>query len=77
MVYKIDFYAYLPKILIYFYLHFNLRSEPDLDFFTAESDPDPFEKMSGPHPCNKLRLNACMYEERHDRWIVVLYRQSN
>ena len=29
MVYKIEFYAYLPKIKIYFFLHFDLRSDPD------------------------------------------------
>ena len=36
MVYKIEFYAYLPKI----FLHFELRS-----------DPDPSKKMLDPRPC--------------------------
>ena len=35
MVYKIEFYAYLPKILIYFFLHFDSKSDPD---------PDPWKK---------------------------------
>ena len=29
MAYKIEFYAYLPKILIYFFLHSDLRSDQD------------------------------------------------
>ena len=41
MVYKIEFYAYLPKILIYFFLHLDLRN-----FFPAEPDPDSWKKMS-------------------------------
>ena len=37
--------------LVYFFLHFDLRTdpEPDQDFFPAEPDPDPRE-MSDPHP---------------------------
>ena len=29
MAYKIEFYAYLPKILVYFFLHSDLRSDQD------------------------------------------------
>ena len=28
MVYNTEFYAYLPKILIDFFLHFDFRSDP-------------------------------------------------
>ena len=31
MVYNIEFYAYLPKTLIYFFLYFDFRSDPDTD----------------------------------------------
>ena len=45
MVYKIEFYAYLPKISIYFFLYFELRSDPDPDFLSsAKTDPDPGKK---------------------------------
>ena len=52
VVNKIEFYAYLPKIQIYFFFHFKLRSdmEPDPDLFSAEPDPDPRKKMTDPHP---------------------------
>ena len=41
MVYKIDFYAYLPKIKIYIFLQFDLRSDPEPD-----PDPDFFLQLS-------------------------------
>ena len=31
MGYNIEFYAYLPKVWIYFFLHIALRSDPELD----------------------------------------------
>ena len=37
MVYDIEFYAYLPKMWIHFFLHFDLRSDPDPHFFSAGS----------------------------------------
>ena len=44
MVYKIEFYAYLPKIYICFHF-FKLRSDPEMIrirfFSSAEPDPDP------------------------------------
>ena len=43
MVYNIEFYAYLPNIWIYIFLHFDLRSDPD--FF--KPDPDFFPAGSG------------------------------
>ena len=33
MGYNIEFYPYLPKILKYFFLHFDFRSDPDPEFF--------------------------------------------
>ena len=50
MVYNIEFYAYLLKIEIYFFLQFDFRSgsESDPEYFPAE--PDPWKKMSDPHP---------------------------
>ena len=44
MVYDIEFYAYLPKIKIYYFLYFDFRSDPD---------SDPWKKMSDPHPWSK------------------------
>ena len=40
-------------------LHFDIRSDPDSHFFSvgsglvffSQSDPDPWKKMSDPHPC--------------------------
>ena len=68
MVYIIEFYAYLPKISIHFFLHFDFRSDPDPEFFfSAESDPDPWKKMSDPHPwiigLEKVHIicNKCVY----------------
>ena len=46
MGYNIEFYPYLPKVYNDFFLHFDFRSDP-------ESDPDPWKKMSDPHPCFK------------------------
>jgi len=43
MGYNIEFYPYLPKILKYFFLYFDFRSDP-------EPDPDP-----DPHPWVKVR----------------------
>ena len=43
MVYKIEFYALLPNIEIYFFFHFELRLDP-------EPDPNPKKKVSDPHP---------------------------
>ena len=54
MGYNIEFYPYLPKIYIYFFLHFDFRSDPDLDpeYFSsrAGSGSGSVEKMSDPHP---------------------------
>ena len=50
MIYKIDFYAYVPKIKIYFF-HFELRLDPEPDFFSA--DPDPRNFFFDPHHCLK------------------------
>ena len=44
MGYNIEFYPYLPKIEIYFFLHFGFRS--DLE---PEPDPDPWKKIPDPH----------------------------
>ena len=33
MGYNIEFYPYLPKILKYFFLYFDFRSDPDPEFF--------------------------------------------
>ena len=42
MVHKIEFYAYLPEISIYLFLYFEVRSDPDPDFFfSSKPDPDP------------------------------------
>ena len=46
MVYKIEFYVYLPKVYIFF--HCELRPDPDF-FSSAQSDPS--EKMLDTHPC--------------------------
>ena len=35
MAYNIEFYTYLPKIKIYVFLHFDLRSDTDPHFFSA------------------------------------------
>ena len=69
LVYHIEYYVYLPKICIYFILHFDLRSDPDLDthFFSSGSglaffsqlDLDPWKKMPDPHPWfNTFFLNS-------------------
>ena len=50
-MYNIEFYAYLPKIYIYFFLHFDFRSDPDFFFFV--SDPDPWKKCRILIPGNK------------------------
>ena len=52
MVYNIEFYAYLPKIWIYFFsisISGRIRSRIR-NIFPAEPDPDPWKKMSDPHP---------------------------
>jgi len=41
IVYNIEFYACLPKIGIYFFLHFDLRSDPDPHFFESDSHFSP------------------------------------
>ena len=50
MVYKIELYAYLPKIYFLFY-YFELRSELDLDPIFSSAEPDPMKKFSDPHLC--------------------------
>ena len=40
IVYNIEFYAYLTKILIYSFIHFDFRSDP-------ESDPEFFSSWAG------------------------------
>ena len=52
MAYKIEFYAYLPKILIYFFLHSDLRSDPHPHFFSSWIRSRG-KKMSDPHPWPK------------------------
>ena len=49
MVYKIEF---MPTYLKYKYIfrHFELRSEPEPDFFLAELDPNP-RNFFYSHPC--------------------------
>ena len=49
MGYNIEFYAYLPKIWIYIFLPFDLRS-----------DPDPWKKMLDPHPCFIIKCEYSM-----------------
>jgi len=44
MGYNIEFYPYLPKILKYFFLYFDFRSDPEPD-----PDPDP-EPNPDPEP---------------------------
>ena len=39
------------------FFHFEFRSDPDPIFFPAE--PDPGEKISGPHPC-LIGDNVCV-----------------
>ena len=48
MVYKIEFYAYLPEMKIYFF--FILIQGRIRIFFSAEPDPDPPKKMLESHP---------------------------
>ena len=52
MVCKIEFYAYLPNIYLFF--HLKLRSdpkpEPGPNLFPAERDPG--KQISDTHPCN-------------------------
>ena len=53
MVSKIEFYAYLPKILIYFFsFQFKVGSRvgPGPEIFPAKPDPDPWQKMLDSHP---------------------------
>ena len=70
IVYNIEYYAYLPKMLIYIFLHFDFRSDPDL--FAAVPDSDPWKQMSDPHPWLyyhqimiqglEISLNIILYE---------------
>ena len=40
--------AYPPKIYTFF-SHFELRSDPDQNFFSADADLDPNKNISDPH----------------------------
>ena len=86
MVCNIEFYAYLPKIWIYFFLHFDLRSNPDPDphFFSnliririfSQLDPDPCKKMSDPHPWKfqiHLISNRNAYMGKMRQWRALRY----
>ena len=45
-------YTYYLNINIFFFLHFELRSDLEQDFFySAVPDPEPRKKISDPHPC--------------------------
>ena len=48
--YKIEFYAYLPKMYIYFFLNLELGSDSDY-FSSTKPDPDPRKFLLDPHPC--------------------------
>ena len=51
MVYKIEFYVYLPKILNIFFSSFRIKVGSGSGFFSlAELDPYPGGKMLEPHP---------------------------
>ena len=51
MVYNIEFYAYLPKIFIYFFFFISISGRIRIrNIFPAEPAPDPWLKMSDPHP---------------------------
>ena len=70
MVYNIEFYAYLPKIWIYFFfISISGRIWSRIrNIFPAEPDLDPWKKMSDPHPCTRpsfwIQLNSVLSWDR-------------
>ena len=55
MVYKIDFYAYLPKYkYIFFFISIYYRIWSRIGIFLAEPDQEQWLKMSNPNPLEKL-----------------------
>ena len=50
MVYKIECYAYLPNIQVYFF-PLQIRSDPEPDSNFSPAEPDPRKKVVDPHPC--------------------------
>ena len=52
MGYNIEFYPYLPKKYIYIFFFISISGRIRIrSIFPAEADPDPWKKMSDPHPC--------------------------
>ena len=70
IVYNIEYYAYLPKILIYSFLHFDLRSDPDTDphFFPAGSGS--VKKNVG---SSSLDSNAIFFPDHNIYFITLPY----
>ena len=46
----IEFMPTYLKYKLYFFLHFELRSDSDPDFFSVEPDPEPRKTKLDPHP---------------------------
>ena len=69
MVYKIEFYAYLPKLYIYFLLHFESRSDP-------EPNPDPNLEPVFFLQSSRIRIHEKILDSHPWKHITVSYHDT-